>query len=123
MPSLPIAARTLAAGVTVVGPVTPGAGLAGMVLVLDVGSLVDPCDFLLEVAFDGSTWQPVATMNVVGPPRNRDGSPAAPPDMHWAASFGDDVNGAVRTTALSAARLTVRNTTAFHTNGGTLTVG
>lgn len=121
MPSLNIPARAIPQGVTQFGPVPTGAGLSGMELDLDIGNLVAPCTFRLEIAFDGIQWQNVSEQTVTGPPRDKQQNLINPPTMRWSADFGRTVDGPVLTNARSQARLTIDNEQAFNTSGGTLT--
>lgn len=121
MSTFAIPRTTIPAGVTVVGPTTPGAGLAGMELQLEIGALVAPCTFQLEVAFDGVTWQSVNTTTVMsGITRDRQGNPVTPSMMDWQASFGSLLSVPTLTTAASMVRLRITNTTAFVSQGGSL---
>lgn len=121
MPALTIPPTTIKAGVTVLGPIATGAGIAGLEVILDVGNITALCTFLLEIAFDGVTWQDVAVWSVAAPPVDRHGVPVSPPNFDEPVDFGGTPSGPRLTTAESKARLTINNTTAFATAGGSLT--
>lgn len=119
--SFTIPPLTVPKGVHVFGPRAPGAGLRGLEIDLDIGNLVAPCEFKLEYALDGVTWQTDAILTPSGPPVDRHGNPVTPPTMTLPADFGDVGGVAVLTTADTLVRVTTNNTQAFASSGGSIT--
>lgn len=121
MATVTIPPTTIKSGVTVLGPIATGPDVAGLEVILDVGNITALCTFLLEIAFDGVTWQDVAELGVAAPPVDRHGVAVTPPNLDRPVDFGGTPSGPTLTTAASKARLTINNTAAFATAGGSLT--
>lgn len=119
MATFTIPARTIQAGVSVLGPASPGAGLNSVTISLDVTNLTPSMDVLLEHSPDsGTTWRSICHATLTGP--FVDGQGVTQNTASLQGSLGHTAAGAILTTATSLVRATLTNTTAFNTAGGTL---
>lgn len=104
------------------GPVNTGVGFNGFTLVIDIGQLVDPCTFIMRYYEDGVTYRDLGQETYqAGAAVNRNGTPANPPNINWSPNLGEFGGVKNLTNAQSKVAIVLRNTTPWHSAGGTLT--
>lgn len=115
-------------GSNVLGPVQPGAGLANIEILLDITAFNtttgETLNMLFESSEDAVSWTFMANPIVTSPAHSRG---VIVNTLRMALNFGNVADGSggsvpVLSTANTRVRVTLTNSLAFHSNGGTITV-